>query len=806
LPLVLCYLQDLSYEEAARLAGCSPGALRGRLERGKRILRRRLARYGLPLAASVLVLGRPAAVSAALGRATVATVKAGLSGGTVPVAVAALAGSTIPLKVKTMCLAGVLLAVVGVAWASQGEPYVEPKTKEAPKAAAETQPASPPKRGMDTHGDPLPPGAVARFGTRRFQVAGWPVSALGGRAHLVYQSGFRWLDAATGKVLDTWEGPHGPLIDVETGRPAQGTNSAQTLMSLSPDGRWGVFTDPRALFTGIRVRQEKPDRSFALYVYDLTARKKVQELRWQTDEANPPVTSASVSADGKWLAAPGNWVRLWDVAAGKQVWASKPAGQNFEVLGFTPGGKHLVLCGSKDSAIVLVDTAGAKVVRTIATNLSDRRGTLLAPDGSAVLMRVASTPQIVVWDVNAGKQLPSLDDPDKVHEGWAFSPDGKVFVHAIAADRSRVVVRDWPSRKVRRQFDLSRSGVNNLFISADNRTLSVLFQSEQTLQRYDLESGKPLPGPGETHRSGVLGVEVAPDGAVVSLGSDRVLRTWDLASGRQTRQVPLDWAPAGAPFAMSRDGNRIALANDSQSAVAIFDRAGKMVRRIDTAGQGIDRVVFSPSGQFLAGSGRQAKSARVWETAPGKMVAEFAAGKGCWWSPTVDVAFSPDERYFVATTEGKVQFWEVNRWRRVSDLPAYANGLAFSPDGRMLATAGGYETEVWEVASRKLRLKVKSKGYWNWPPRFSPDGRLLARLTGSTTAPDAVEVWDLTGGKQVAMFQGHDSPVRAVAFTNDGRRLITASDDCTLLVWDLAAGRLLGAVSGVAVREGGPGG
>src|SRR5262249_46784412 len=84
---VLCYLQELSYEEAARRASCSTGALRGRLERGKRILRQRLARYGLPLAAPVLVLGRPAAVSAALCQATVAALKPGA----VPAAGAALA-------------------------------------------------------------------------------------------------------------------------------------------------------------------------------------------------------------------------------------------------------------------------------------------------------------------------------------------------------------------------------------------------------------------------------------------------------------------------------------------------------------------------------------------------------------------------------------------------------------------------------------------------------------------------------------------------------------------------------------------
>src|SRR5262249_5945707 len=187
-------------------------------------------------------------------------------------------------------------------------------------------------------------------------------------------------------------------------------------------------------------------------------------------------------------------------------------------------------------------------------------------------------------------------------------------------------------------------------------------------------------------------------------GSDRVLRTWDLAGGRQTRQVSLDWAPAEAPFALSRDGKLVAAADYYRSGVAIFDRDGKMVRRIDAANQRIDHVVFSPSARFLAGGGRDAKIVRVWETATGKVVAEFAAGKGVWWSPTVDLAFSPDERYFVATAVGKVQFWEVNGWRPVEGLPEHASGVAFSPDGRMLACGSKYDTAVWEVLSRKLRV------------------------------------------------------------------------------------------------------
>jgi RNA polymerase sigma factor (sigma-70 family) len=792
LPLVLCYLQELSYEEAARRAGCSTGALRGRLERGKSILRKRLARYGLPVSAPVLVLGQPAAVPAALCQATLATVRSALSGGVVPAAVGALAGPAISLKAKMLSAAGVLVAVFGFAWASLAPSYREAKTTAAPEHSSETAPAAPPQRGMDARGDRLPPGAVARFGTRRFQmpVSPQPISVRDGKAYLVYLPGqlyhgraeFRWLDASSGKVLDTWPSPQGPLFDAETGKPTAGTASDLNLTAISPDGRWAVFTDKRVMFTGLRVRREKPDRSFNFYVYDLAAKKRAKHLQGQLVDPEWHPSSVCISADGKWLASTGKHVRLWDVTSGKQVWFRKQVAQATELLGFTPGGKNLVLYDS-DGTVVVVDTAGAKIVRSIATGLSNRRrGTLLSPDGKSVVMRLINPSETVIWDLDSGKQAPPLEDRGKSLAAWTFSPDGKTFVCAGSSPATRVVVRDWPSRKVRRRFDLGRSGVASTFVGADNRTLNVLFEREQTLHRYDLDSGKPLPVPGETHRGGVIGVAVAADGSIVSLGSDRVLRTWDLATRRQTRQASLNWAPAETPFALSPDGKSIALADYYGSAVAIFDRDGKMVRRLDAAEQKIDHVVLSPSGRFLAGTGRGASAARVWETATGKTVARLAAGKGVWWSPTVDVAFSHDERFFVATTEGKVQFFQVDGWRSVEGLPEHASGMAFSPDGRMLACGSGPDTAVWEVSTRKLRFKVRSQAAWNWTQRFSPDGRLLARLTSN----DAVEVWDVVNGRQVATFQGHDSSVKTFAFTGDGAHIITASDDCTLLAWDVA--------------------
>ena len=83
---------------------------------------------------------------------------------------------------------------------------------------------------------------------------------------------------------------------------------------------------------------------------------------------------------------------------------------------------------------------------------------------------------------------------------------------------------------------------------------------------------------------------------------------------------------------------------------------------------------------------------------------------------------------------------------------------------------------LWETVSGKERGRFPASG---GVPAFSPDGRLLA-----VGGPDAVRVWDVCGGKELARLEGHAGAVLWVTFTPDGRRLLTAGADSTALVWD----------------------
>jgi WD40 repeat protein len=165
--------------------------------------------------------------------------------------------------------------------------------------------------------------------------------------------------------------------------------------------------------------------------------------------------------------------------------------------------------------------------------------------------------------------------------------------------------------------------------------------------------------------------------------------------------------------------------------------------------------------------------------------------------PVLAVAYSPDGRTLASVSDDVVKLWEAASGREVRTLGGHAQhamfaaGVAYSPDGRTLAAAGDDNVKLWDAASGRERLTLRAASVIPgsksllYDVAFSPDGRTVAAASFDQT----VKLWDAGSGKEIRTLRGHTGVVWSVAFGPQGDILASASADLTVKIWDAATGQ-----------------
>jgi WD40 repeat protein len=311
-------------------------------------------------------------------------------------------------------------------------------------------------------------------------------------------------------------------------------------------------------------------------------------------------------------------------------------------------------------------------------------------------------------------------------------------------------------------------------------------------------NGDPLPPGARTrlgtarfrHGAAVTWLGTLPGGKLISTAGDGRLRVWDPATGKELLNfgAATSFYPRG--IAVSPDGKTAATGNYDR-VIRVWDLAsGKQVSHFPAQPlpQPVAGVAFSPDGKTLA-SYSPDKVIRLWETATGKELRSFGQppGRPGASGTASDMAFTADGKTLLVAEEWVVRAWDVEGGKELRWLgghTAVVSGMAFAPDGKLLATAAADRAvRLWDPATGKTvaRLPVGPGGAR--AVAFTPDGKTLATAGNDRT----VRLWDVETRKEVGAFEGNPAGLTALAFSEDGKTLFTGGSDNTIRPFDVAA-------------------
>lgn len=296
----------------------------------------------------------------------------------------------------------------------------------------------------------------------------------------------------------------------------------------------------------------------------------------------------------------------------------------------------------------------------------------------------------------------------------------------------------------------------SLAFTADGKTMAVGSQgtvksAEGTLKLWDVVNRKELVSL-KGHRGGATSLQFTADGkTLVSSGTfDSAITVWDVAGGKER----LSWKTnTRSVESVTLTANEATVISGSRDAtIRLWDVAtGKERAKLEGHADLINAVVLTRDDRTLASASRDL-TVKLWDLAAGKERATLKGHTG--W--VLELALSPDEATLAsASLDMTVRLWDLapGKERAILKGPHPFHAVAFAPDGKILVTGSG----------------------------------LKSKPGGNAVTCGEVMFWDVATGQVRATLKIDTGPVKALAFTADGKILATGNVDGTVKLWNVAS-------------------
>ncbi|HLG08912.1 MAG TPA: protein kinase [Gaiellaceae bacterium] len=568
----------------------------------------------------------------------------------------------------------------------------------------------------------------------------------------------------------------------QIGDPLTATNSGESSLSYSPDGRTlAVGGDHLVRLISARTRAQLAETAVEGVATHLAFTKDGSQL---VVVVAPGSSASDLGSRGDAEITVRDAVRLKaigpsiepDAFVGAYVgfWYASPQ------FAPTPDGRSLITA-SEDGELARWDLESRKKTRTWRIEPGTAPALAISPDGLTAAVGIKHGVQLV--DLRAGTVRTATADLAGSPNWVLFSPDGKMVV---STNRDKTVTR-WdvesatPLETLRGHSNFVQQPVS----SPDGETLYTV-SHDGTAIAWDLAGDRRLGRPFTfTHdrtfsAAGFDGHpgRFSPDGRLIAVGlKEQGVALWDARKLRPVGGPLLHTGGEVKNLAFSPDGRKLAAVTDGGS-LTLWDVDSRS-RLHGPLGAGealLPGVGFNPNGSTLATA--SVFGVTLWDVATGASLSEFGRNAS-------DLAFSADGATiaFADPNGGGAEIWDVAKRLLVAAMLGDEDfSVALSPGDRLLAVGGfGRVVRVWDVRTRKLLHELDQGGNGAFTLEFTPDGRTLA-ISGFE---QAASLWDVATGTQIGPPLTAGDRRTMIDLSADGRQMLETHGNGKGAVWDV---------------------